>query len=97
MGAGGRGPRRHLQGAAHPPGPRHQVIILYTVTIIILFPVTRGTREEKFKFIYGILSVESGGHIERGDLARFILESDGASSVPASLSSLFAEGKKMEK
>ena len=65
--------------------------------MIILFPVTRGTREEKFKFIYGILSVESGSHIERGDLARFILESDGASSVPASLSSLFAEGKKMEK
>ena len=42
--------------------------------------------------IYGILSVESGAHIERADLARFLLDTDGG-AVPSSLASLFSEGE----
>ena len=57
----------------------------------------RGTREEKFKFIYGILAVESGAFIERGDMTRFILDCDGGSgsgsNLPVSLSTLFTEGQ----
>ena len=43
--------------------------------------------------IYGILSVESGAHIERADLARFLLDTDGG-AVPSSMASLFSEGEK---
>jgi len=64
------------------------------LTLLVL--VTRGTREEKFKFIYGILAVESGAFIERGDMTRFILDCDGGSgsgsNLPVSLSTLFTEG-----
>ena len=42
--------------------------------------------------IYGILSVESGAHIERADLARFLLDTDGG-AVPSSIASLFSEGE----
>ena len=42
--------------------------------------------------IYGILSGESGAHIERADLARFLLDTDGG-AVPSSLASLFSEGE----
>ena len=37
--------------------------------------------------------MESGTHIDKGDLNRFIIENDGAGCLPASLSSLFSEGK----
>ena len=45
--------------------------------------------------IYGILSVESGAYIERADLARFILDTDGG-AVPSSVASLFSEGEREE-
>ena len=37
--------------------------------------------------------MESGTHIDKGDLNRFIIENDGTACLPASLSSLFSEGK----
>ena len=101
---GGRGKRGLLQRASYTSSPGHEVmqtlhhifsniLIKWNLTIFFI----RGTREEKFKFIYGILAVESGAFIERGDMTRFILDCDGGSgsgsNLPVSLSTLFTEGQ----
>lgn len=58
---------------------------------MLLVLLTRGTREEKIKFIYGVLAAESGGYIERGDLSRFCLDWENG-FLPNSLNLLFSEG-----
>jgi len=59
--------------------------------LMLLVLLTRGTREEKIKFIYGVLAVESGSHIERGDLSRFCLQWENG-FLPSSINHLFLEG-----
>jgi len=59
--------------------------------LMLLVLLTRGTREEKIKFIYGVVAAESGGFIERGDLTRFCLDWENG-CLPTSLNSLFSEG-----
>ena len=58
------------------------------LTLLVL--LTRGTREEKVKFIYGVLAVESGTHIERADMARACIEWDGG-PLPSALPMLFQD------
>jgi ubiquitin carboxyl-terminal hydrolase 6/32 len=61
------------------------------LTLLVL--LTRGTREEKVKFIYGVLAVDSGAHIERADMARACADWAGGGPVlPSSLPALFHEG-----
>ena len=75
--------------------------------LMLLVLLTRGTREEKIKcksvklmgqrinklllVIYGVLAVESGSHIERGDLSRFCLQWENG-FLPSSINHLFLEG-----
>jgi len=59
--------------------------------LMLLVLLTRGTREEKIKFIYGVVATESGGYIERGDLSRFCLDWENG-YLPNSLNLLFSEG-----
>jgi len=61
--------------------------------LMLLVLLTRGTREEKIKFIYGVVATESGGYIERGDLSRFCLDWENG-YLPNSLNLLFSEGDK---
>jgi len=58
------------------------------LTLLVL--LTRGTREEKVKFIYGVLAVDSGTHIERADMARACIEWDGG-PLPSALPLLFQD------
>ena len=60
------------------------------LTLLVL--LTRGTREEKVRFIYGLLAADSGTHIERADMARSCLAWDAA--LPPALPALFAEGER---
>ncbi|XP_059091560.1 ubiquitin carboxyl-terminal hydrolase 32-like isoform X2 [Tigriopus californicus] len=61
----------------------------------VLVLITRGTADEKMKFLFGVLASDSNNtHIDRSDLIRFLRECDPAASLDE-LASLFAEGDKV--
>ena len=84
-------------GESVPPGLAEQVYFLvgggrgvsFRELLTLLVLLTRGTREEKVKFIYGVLAVESGSHIERGEMTRACLDWDTGGALPAALPALF--------
>ena len=47
-----------------------------------------------FAVVYGILTGESHSHLDRSEVTRFLLETDGP-NLPSSLSLLFSEGDKV--
>ena len=60
--------------------------ILMTEVLMIPFVIHR------IAVVYGIFAGETGAYIERSELTRFLLDTDGP-TLPSSLSHLFSEGK----
>jgi len=57
--------------------------------------ITRGTHDEKIKFIYGLLACENGAYIEKDDALRIITDWESGHVPDAITHSLFNENEKI--
>ena len=63
--------------------------------LAVLVLLTRGTHEEKIKFIYGLLACDSGLHVERDDVIRIVSEWESGHVPEAITHGLFNESDKV--